>query len=321
MNRSFTLALIALTLTGCQNVPVTDLQPSPQASATPQPQAMPTPTPVAQPSATPMPSPSPTATPVSPSFDGNNFVDITPEEDAPIQGQIYDDTGRLLEDVLVTVVSRNSSVPYESSTQALKGEYLFPRNPAGVLMAITASKPGYTSRTRLVRTQSNKEGAPNANQFNFGKLEAGVNAIAETALSDQPEAYAGQLHLTANYAWLGLSIRFSEPMDTLSVEKNINVYLPDAPADSTERNGYNRSHFDLVWSADDTLLTMTFKSGPASVNPASIQDFKLTFNSTIYDKSGLSRGSDYFRTDSHIESEIPMLRFKRNIAPATQSVS
>lgn len=324
MNRSFTLALIALTLTGCQNIPVTDLQASPQPSAMPSamPQKTAMPVPTASPSALPSASPEATATPSSspsPSFDGSQNFDIL--DGSPIRGKIYDDTGKLVEDALVSIVSLNKSVPYESSTRALKGEYLFPRNPAGVQLAITASKPGYASRTRLVIARSNKEGDPNANQFNFGQLEAGVNSIAETALSDQPEAYPGQLNLTADYAWQGLSIRFSEPMDTSSVEKNINLYLPDAPADSTERNGYNRSHFDLVWSADDTELTMTFKSGPASVNPARIQDFKLTFNSTIYDKSGLSRGSDYFRSDSLIESEILMLRFKRNIAPATQSGS
>ncbi len=116
--------------------------------------------PTASPSASISPSPTATSTPIA-----QATSDIWINR-ASSKGQIFDEQQRPLNDALVKVISLNSSIPYETQTLSVNGEYTFNNAPPGVQLAISASKAGYITQTREVVLKANHEGNPIDPLFN-----------------------------------------------------------------------------------------------------------------------------------------------------------
>ncbi|HEY9840027.1 MAG TPA: carboxypeptidase-like regulatory domain-containing protein, partial [Candidatus Obscuribacterales bacterium] len=127
--------------------PAGPTQTKPSTSPTPSATATASPTPQSPPQSTPQPTATPTATvtaiptPVSTS-------DLIIAERTTFNGKIYDDSHFPLEDVTITAKSLNSAIPYSETTMTRNGNYTFNAAPSGVELAITASKPGFTTRRR-----------------------------------------------------------------------------------------------------------------------------------------------------------------------------
>lgn len=174
-------------------------------------------TPTTQPSATPSSEPTPYATATS---------DISVVEKTTIDGNIYDANGHPLTTGKVTVTSLNNSVEFNASTDLVNGTYAFNNIPAGVQLQIEVEVPGAAPRRQTVVAKSNKTGDPNANKYDFGGLDSEGNPDLRTAINAAPEVVqvtpqrnASGVPTNTDYV-----LRFSEPMDTHSVESNFGVW-------------------------------------------------------------------------------------------------
>ncbi|HSH95269.1 MAG TPA: carboxypeptidase regulatory-like domain-containing protein, partial [Roseimicrobium sp.] len=298
-------------------------EPSPTASATASATASPTaqPTASASATATAAPTASPTATSTS---------DISVVEKTTFNGKVYDDTNAPLDGVTVKAKSLNSSVPYEATTTTAGGSYAFNNAPAGVTIEIQASKPGYATRRRVEVLKSNKQGDPDANRYDFGTDGEDVSdfGVAYNALSDKPEVTAVTPGRNASGVNPDTSfvLKFSEPMDTDTVEENFGVYAAtdetlsvDVELDAIDRDFpedggslvWDESAFNISWNSDDTEVTFTFKDEQALLTDTeseNVPDYAVSLTADdeqIKDKSGITRDLEdggYFKlTDGDFE--------------------
>lgn len=121
--------------------------PSAQASATAAPSALPSAAPTAAATATPAPA---------------RGVGI-------LRGVVYDAATELVPDgTTVSVTSLDETVPYEGTTTTSQGQYVLNGVPLGVQIAITATRPGWTSRTRVGVVRPFDPRIENPNVFSFG---------------------------------------------------------------------------------------------------------------------------------------------------------
>ena len=294
-------------------------------SATPTPSATASPTPQSPPQSTPQPTATPTATvtaiptPVSTS-------DLIIAERTTFNGKIYDDSHFPLEDVTITAKSLNSAIPYSETTMTRNGNYTFNAAPSGVELAITASKPGFTTRRRTEVLKSNKQGDPNANRYDFG-TEIGDRSefgVAYNALSDKPEVVSVSPGRNAYGIERDTSftLTFSEPMEHQTVEENFGIWAGsseilsvDDPVDplsgdftfvsgDTNEPGsgtlvWDENGFDISWSNDDKTVTFTFKDEnqlPTDKDSANVPDYLVSLSGVddgqIKDLAGISRSSE-----------------------------
>lgn len=322
MNPVIKLALIALTLTACSpasTIPAHVQPSSPLSSASSGPDTSLSPI-SALASVKPV-----TAADFGPGSKGSRLPVTVPVSEpistigfagVSFSGKVFDEQQQPLESATVVARSRNEDVQYTATTELVNGEYEFNNTPPGIEIEITVLKPGYTPRTQVVTPTDNKENNPENNHFDFGTGPEAVHPAPEAALSDQPEVLAGRLILGENYVWQGLALRFSEPMNPESVAQALRIYHPEAPEGSTEKLGYDSEDFELSWNAEFTELSLHFKLGTASVDPAEIQNFRFAFTGPIRDAGGVSRSQAFFRTEYHLpENEVPLIRFIRGEFP------
>lgn len=67
-----------------------------------------------------------------------------------VAGDVYDVAGKRLSGVRVRVFSLNPSNPFDATVEAPTGRYVVRQVPPGVELEVTASAPGFSSRTRRV---------------------------------------------------------------------------------------------------------------------------------------------------------------------------
>lgn len=272
--------------------------PQPSATLSPSAPAPPSVSPSSGPSSRPASTPSPEPVPSS----AETPLPLAPEDGileprATYKGTVYDDQQRPLRGALVVVRSLNSSIPYEVSAHTIDGEYLFYNAPGGIQVAITVSKPGYGSQTIqqvLKENYLHNVDDPLYNRFDFKLASDGLNRLSTDASPDQPKVIDGRILFSQDQIWQGLSLRFSEPMDRLSVQAALLLYLPTAPAGSTERLGYDSEDFTWTWNSDDTELALSFKIPPTEANNAQIKNFQVRFKSEIRDQQGFGRSQKSF---------------------------
>jgi hypothetical protein len=280
--------------------PLQTAAPSPSPSISVQPNATPSPTlvPIATPYASPTPNPvepsphMPSASPILYSTEGI--------EKSTFSGQIFDDTLKPLNHVQIRLRSLNEQVPFGAETVALDGQYVFNSIPSGILVEITASKPGFATRRRMEVAKSSFRGPDVNSHYDFGN-NGGPNSFSATynALTNKPEV----IRVTPARNGAGISPKtdfnlfFSEPMDRRSVEESFTVRsfknnklsvdntmnkFPSEQGFKYTLNGkdanthfgsphfyeisngtpiYDASAFDITWNADDTQVTFQFKPG------------------------------------------------------------
>ncbi|MFN4150989.1 MAG: carboxypeptidase-like regulatory domain-containing protein [Candidatus Sericytochromatia bacterium] len=110
----------------------------------------------ASPSGVPSPSPTP-----------NNTTSDTSDK-ATFNGIVYNTDGLPVDGAKVTAVSIDTSTSWTGESQITSGgAYVFKNAPVGVRILVTASKDGWTSRSRTEVLKSNLTGDPDANKIDF----------------------------------------------------------------------------------------------------------------------------------------------------------
>lgn len=150
-------------LTGC---------PAQPPSGTGTPSVAPTTAPTTAPTATTAPTTAPTGQPT----DGTGATaapSAVPSAStlAPttVQGKVYDETGALVNTgAKIMIKSLNPSNPFETNVDVVNGNYVANNVPSGVLVEITASRDGYTSRTKVENLLPLASVTAGGNQVNFG---------------------------------------------------------------------------------------------------------------------------------------------------------
>jgi hypothetical protein len=85
-----------------------------------------------------------------------------------VSGTVYNELGAAVQDAVVSVQSLDATVPYAAYSRTTGGAYAFNNVPEGIILEVTASKDGFTRRTRVKAFGK----SPTGNVFNFGGPEA-----------------------------------------------------------------------------------------------------------------------------------------------------
>lgn len=243
----------------------------------------------------------------------------------PFAGRIFDDQRQPLADVKVNLRALSSFVDLDLTTTTNKdGKYSF-SVPAGIQYAVTATKPGFTTRRRVEVLTYSLEGGYD---YDFGEAppdQPPSTGKAYNAMSDGPEVvkifpnrYSSDVDPQTAFV-----LTFSEPMDRQSVEAlfairtyNNRVLSADMghqrgwdPITLTGSNSidlYNLQNingtpiwdhkaFDIQWNADDTEVTLRFKPDhclPSDKDPKRVPDYQVALQNFKPTQSPLPRIRD-----------------------------
>lgn len=272
-NKLIFLVTIVTILSACnQNSVVTtpsnNISPTPTLSSSIEPTKEPSKTPIPEETtATVTPSNIEQSTP-SPSPSDNKTTDISSL--VSINGKVYDETGNLLNDILVTVKSLDENNSFYAESETIQGNYVFRNVPVGVRLEITAYKSDkWTTRKQTYVAKSNLQGSPNLNVIDFGDFYS-VNEINKNNfyfLSDAPEVSSvtpGRSTSIQNNK-MNFKLTFSEPVIKTSVEKNFAVRsLKDvAPINAVLGDGNDGTYNSdgLSFSSENISVVLDKSSG------------------------------------------------------------
>lgn len=167
----------------------------------------------AVPSASPSAAAMPSGAPSSPSAAPSAIPSTTPLPAATVRGKVYDEAGQpLAAGATVEVKSLNISNPFDMTVGVKDGAYEVANVPAGVMVAITAHRDGWTARTRLETFVPDSQNAA-GNTLSFG---GPVAADQPYFLSDRPEIESVSPSPTdkdVDPTKLLLTLTLSEPLD------------------------------------------------------------------------------------------------------------
>lgn len=166
-----TLSLVAaLIAAGCSGAPPAAVTPS----AAPSVAASATPGATAEPSASATSTAAPSAAP--------NYVT------ALLRGTVYDVDGKTVEKATVRVRSLDASRPFEATAETAAGKYAIPNVPVDTQIEVSATRPDWTTRTRIEALRNEVTGVTNRNVVNFGGNYDDVDPIGMAYfISDYPE--------------------------------------------------------------------------------------------------------------------------------------
>jgi hypothetical protein len=128
---------------------------------------------------------------------------------------VYDEKGAAVEGVTVTLRSLDAASPYTATVTTRAGSWVANGVPEGVQIEATASRSGWTRRTRVVALQA---GAATRNVLNFGATPGGPTADDPSGpahfLSDYPEVVSAVPDAsTVRGEKLAYKLRLSEPLE------------------------------------------------------------------------------------------------------------
>lgn len=357
-------------LTGC---PVINVVPESGTSSTPTPATTTMPsssindTIYGNPSSSSLPSGSVTSSPNSSSSPSSSVVPSvspTPEntttsdtkDNATFNGTVYDTSGVPVEGANVNAVSIDSAISWKGDTQITSGgSYVFRNAPVGVRLQITASKDGWTSRTRTEVLKSNLTGDPNANKFDFEGRDAIQDEpeVSQLKINDKLITGAGKIltgigesqrplsttppNISAlNPSNLKFDFTFSEPVDTEDFENGFIVYSQEFQRDGAVNgtvktdidSGLNDISFD--WNSSRTNVVVETNKPVLAQKTADEARYNLFLNSdAVKDDSGKSalaytssNNQGVFRFSSKTTSDNVVFSVNNDtVAPALSSIS
>jgi hypothetical protein len=184
---------------------------------------------------------------------------------ATLRGKVYDEAGATVSGAKVKIRSLSTSTPFETTVDVTGGSYVANGVPAGAQIEITASKDGWTSRTRV---ESLLDSTGDANIVNFGgALNEQVDPeSAPYFISDYPEVVSASA--TRTDAKLTYVVRLSEPLDQDNRRRFENAFSVTAPdgeggivtlrKDSAFLD--DRVLAKMTWDATGAILTYEFEA-------------------------------------------------------------
>jgi hypothetical protein len=247
-------AISAVLLTGCPNA---GTQP-PLAGASGSPDSQPSAgasTPAGEASQPPTgASVAPSATPSS-----------GPARIATLRGKVYDESGATVTGAKVKIRSLSTATPFETTVDVTGGSYVANSVPAGAQIEITATKDGWTSRTRV---ESLLDSTGDTNIVNFGGVlnDQEDPESAPYFISDYPEVVSATA--TRTDSKLTYVVRLSEPLDTTNQRRFENAFSVAAPDGDggivTLRKGStfldDRVVAKMTWDTTGAILTYEFEA-------------------------------------------------------------
>lgn len=299
------------------------------------PSATPSGTPSGTPSTTPNPSespstPAPTALPSS----------ADTQSVATVRGFIEDEDGNRLDGVTVTAKVLASGINFANGSDSLtvtsvNGSYVLNGAPTGVIVEVVASKAGYGERRLALTPLANTTGQGSVNDLNF---------TGKDALTDKPQILSinpGD-KTTGVEAAASFTITFSAPMDKKSVEDKFRIaFNKDAkPADmgglfaaSTEQKlkagsmVYDASYFTPEWSANNTVLTLTWQNENHLItdkDSGDVPEYAIFFLSGVKTAAGTeakassdNKDNDTGAGNTNHNQNIDLLGFRLAVGGAT----
>lgn len=241
-SRKSTLAAVAgslslAMLTGCPAPTTPPTSPSPTATA---------PT-------SPSPTGQPTGQPTEPGATPTTTPSATPLENTTIRGTVYDLDGARVDAAKVSVKSLNPSSPFDSTVDVINGTYVVNSVPAGVQLEVTATKDGWTSRSR-VETLLPLTASDEPNVVNFGGSDDADSEGRSYFISKYPEIAAVEPAEDAtgvDPSTLTVKLTLSEALDTTN-QRRFEDAIRVLPANSFARQ--TGSATDLEDTATTALV-------------------------------------------------------------------
>ena len=228
-----------------------------------------------------------------------------------IKGKIVDERGMTVSDAKVKISSQNANVPYEKEQTAFSGSYIFTDAPVGIKTEITVTKTGYTSRrNKIVYIAS--FGKNDVFTMNFGLDDTG-KPDPTTSISDKPEVVSitpadGATDVDPRAA---IKIRFSEPVDKMSVEnnfiirnKNYTIFSSKGSFGGNNKDVYDKTYYNSTWNETVDEVTFTPKKAvavPSDTDPNNVPEYYITFKDVFKDISGMTSRS--LNTDDGIKAK------------------
>lgn len=226
-------------------------------------------------SSTSTPSPQNSTVPTNlPSVSPSNAQETKPTTDissfVSINGKVYDDTGNLLNDILITVKSLDTNNNFFAEAKTLGGSYVFRNVPVGVRLEITAYKSDkWTTRKQTYVAKSNLQGSPDQNVIDFGDFYSVTDLSKQNFyfLSDAPEVSSVTPDRSTSIKHNGMifKLKFSEPVIKSTVEKNFAVrsLKESAPINAVIGDGTDGTFNTdgLSFSSEPTQVVLDKSSG------------------------------------------------------------
>jgi hypothetical protein len=126
------------------------------------------------------------------------------------RGAVYDESGRPVPEARLWIQALHPALPFATSLPVANGRYLAERVPAGILLAWSVAKPGWTTRTRVETLLPLAGGPPPT--IHFGGTET-YGPAPRFFISNKPEVAAVEVASTGDDRTLHFTLRLSEPLD------------------------------------------------------------------------------------------------------------
>lgn len=194
---------------------------------------------------------------------------------ATFNGIVYNTDGLPVDEAKVTAVSIDTSTAWTGEAQITSGgAYVFKNAPVGVRILITATKDGWTSRSRTEVLKSNLTGDPDANKIDFegrdaiqdepevtslkinDKLVTGAGKIITgTGDAQRPTSTTSASLTSVDSSNLKFEFAFSEPIDQEDFENGFVVKSQAFQRDGVSGNFYTDidsglNELAFTWGSD-----------------------------------------------------------------------
>ncbi|MNS40641.1 hypothetical protein D3C72_729660 [compost metagenome] len=128
----------------------------------------------------------------------------------PARGAVYDEARHPVPEARLWIQSLNPNLPFATSLPVANGRDLAERVPAGILLAWSVTKPGWTTRTRIETLLPLAGGPPPTIQFGGNEP---YGPAPRFFISNKPEVAAVEVASIADHRILQFTLRLSEPLD------------------------------------------------------------------------------------------------------------
>ncbi|MEB3328242.1 MAG: carboxypeptidase-like regulatory domain-containing protein [Candidatus Sericytochromatia bacterium] len=270
------------------------------------------------------PSPAPSGAPAGDAASAAPSQAVAPSA-APgqvgiVQGRVFTAKGAAVPDgTRVEVTSLDEATPYTGSTTTAGGSYALNDVPYFVQVAVTASRPGWTSRRQVVVFRPRDVRAATANVLDFGAGVTGAateqaQAAAPYFLSDRPEitrVSPADADASLPNDEMRFTLTLSEPLDAENrrrlaaafrlVPNNAEALADDQPLPAEVAGVEELAELRVATATVGALeLPYSYQQNSAFMNGAELAEFtwdeagtEATFRLKAPVKTGRTDGAEY----------------------------
>ncbi|MNS67299.1 hypothetical protein D3C72_1005470 [compost metagenome] len=200
----------------------------------------------------PSPTVSPTATP-----------DAGLSTTATLSGMVYNEMGMPVSNGTIKVASLNAAKPFTADAPIVSGAYVINNLPEGILLQVTATKDGWTSRAQTAVMVPTRD----ANKINFG----GAGNAYFIAEYPEIEAVEPMMNAIVDATKVTYKLRLSEALDDTN-KRRFESAIRLLPADAAANGGAAPTDIEAAEDAGYPYdLTVENASGVSQISSYAIQ--------------------------------------------------